>query len=55
MKISIITVCYNSEETILSTLNSVISQTYEDIEHIVVDGGSIDRTLDILKEYNFKT
>ena len=54
MKISIITVCYNSEETILSTLNSVISQTYEDIEHILVDGGSIDRTLDILKDYNFK-
>ena len=54
MKISIITVCYNSEETILSTLNSVISQTYDDIEHILVDGGSIDRTLDILKDYHFK-
>ena len=53
MKISIITVCYNSEETILSTLNSVISQTYKNIEHIIVDGGSIDRTLDILKNYNF--
>ena len=51
MKISIITVCYNSEETILSTLNSVISQTYKDIEHIIIDGGSIDRTLDILKNY----
>ena len=54
MKIAIITVCYNSEETILSTLNSVISQTYPDIEHILVDGGSIDRTFDILKNYNFK-
>ena len=54
MKISIITVCYNSEETILSTLNSVISQTYKDIEHIIVDGGSIDRTLDIIADYKFK-
>ena len=54
MKISIITVCYNSEETIGSTLNSVISQTYKDIEHIIIDGGSIDRTLDILDKYEFK-
>lgn len=54
MKISIITVCYNSEETIISTLNSVISQTYDDIEHIIIDGGSVDRTLDILEQYNFK-
>ncbi len=54
MKISIITVCFNSEETIISTLNSVISQTYNNIEHIIVDGGSTDRTLDILKEYKFK-
>ena len=54
MKISIITVCFNSEETIESTLNSVLSQTYHDIEHIIIDGGSIDRTLDILKQYKFK-
>ncbi len=54
MKISIITVCFNSDETIVSTLNSVISQTYDDIEHIIIDGGSIDRTLDILEQYNFK-
>ena len=53
MKISIITVCYNSEETIISTLNSVISQTYDDIEHIIIDGGSVDRTLDILDQYEF--
>ena len=54
MKISIITVCFNSEETIVSTLNSVLSQTYDDIEHIIIDGGSIDRTLDILEQYKFK-
>ena len=44
MKISVITVTYNSEKTIRDTLNSVISQTYKDIEHIIVDGGSIDKT-----------
>ena len=54
MKISIITVCFNSEETIVSTLNSVLSQTYHNIEHIIIDGGSIDRTLDILEQYKFK-
>ena len=54
MKISIITVCFNSEETIVSTLNSVLSQTYDEIEHIIIDGGSIDRTLDILQQYEFK-
>ena len=54
MKISIITVCFNSEETIVSTLNSVLSQTYDEIEHIIIDGGSTDRTLDILDQYNFK-
>jgi glycosyltransferase involved in cell wall biosynthesis len=51
MKISIITVCYNSAETIESTLKSVSSQDYPDIEYIVVDGGSTDATLDIVKRY----
>lgn len=54
MKISIITVCLNSEDTILDTLNSVITQDYKDIEHIIVDGGSKDRTIFFLKKYNFK-
>ena len=54
MKISIITVCLDSEKTIPYTLNSVLSQTYKDIEHIIVDGGSRDSTLKILKEYPFK-
>ncbi|MDR1543304.1 MAG: glycosyltransferase [Prevotellaceae bacterium] len=49
MKISIITVCYNSETTILSTIQSVLAQTYNDIEYIIVDGGSTDRTLETIK------
>lgn len=51
MKISIITVSYNSANTIRDTFNSVLSQTYEDIEYIVVDGASKDTTVDITKEY----
>ena len=48
MKISVITVCYNSAETIGHTLRSVREQTYENIEHIVVDGGSTDNTLEVV-------
>jgi glycosyltransferase involved in cell wall biosynthesis len=54
MKISVITVCFNSEKTILETLNSVINQTYKNIEHIIVDGKSTDKTKSILKKYPFK-
>jgi glycosyltransferase involved in cell wall biosynthesis len=54
MKISIITVCLNSELTILHTLNSVLTQSYKNIEHIIVDGGSTDKTLEFIKEYNFR-
>lgn len=49
MKISIITVTFNSAKTLQDTLNSVISQTYPDIEHIVVDGGSTDETVTMLR------
>lgn len=48
MKISVITVCYNSAETIAHTLRSVREQTYGNIEHIVVDGRSTDNTLEVL-------
>jgi glycosyltransferase involved in cell wall biosynthesis len=48
MRISVITVCYNSGETIGQTLRSVQEQTHGDIEHIVVDGGSEDHTLEIV-------
>ena len=51
MKISIITVCYNSEKYIRSAIESVLNQTYKDIEYIVVDGGSKDTTLNIVKAY----
>ncbi len=51
MKISLITVCYNSSKTIEDTLNSVKSQTYSNIEYIVVDGGSKDNTNDIVSKY----
>ena len=48
MKISVITVCYNSAETIGDTLRSVREQTYGNIEHIIVDGGSKDTTLAVV-------
>lgn len=51
MKISIITVCYNSEKTIQKTFQSVQSQTYSNIEYIVVDGKSTDETLQIANRY----
>jgi glycosyltransferase involved in cell wall biosynthesis len=48
MKVSVITACYNSAKTIAASLDSVATQTYSDIEHIVVDGGSTDGTLEEL-------
>lgn len=48
MRVSIITVAYNSAATIADTLRSVSGQTYPDIEHIVIDGGSTDATLEIV-------
>ena len=48
MLVSIITVSYNSEKTILNCINSVSSQDYKEIEHIVIDGKSKDNTLDII-------
>ncbi len=51
MKISIITATYNSGETIRDTLESVLTQTYSDIEHIIVDGGSTDNTMELVREY----
>ncbi|SDW46124.1 glycosyltransferase [Lutibacter oricola] len=51
MKVSIITIVFNNEDCIDNCLNSVKNQTYINIEHIVIDGGSIDRTLDRIEPY----
>ena len=51
MKISIITATYNSAKTLQDTLNSVLQQDYCDIEHIIVDGGSTDSTVGMIREY----
>ncbi len=48
---SIITVCYNAAATIEDTIQSVISQTYHHTEYIIVDGGSKDGTMDIVRRY----
>lgn len=51
VKISVITVCFNSEKTIDDTIKSVLSQTHKDYEHIIVDGCSKDGTLLIVENY----
>lgn len=51
MKVSIITVCYNSGSTIESTIRSVLMQDYNDIEYIVIDGKSSDETVSIIQKY----
>ena len=48
---SIITVCYNADETLVDTIESVLNQTSHDFEYILIDGGSIDTSLEIIKSY----
>lgn len=54
LKVSIITACYNSEITIENTIHSVLDQDYKKIEYIIVDGQSIDKTLDIVNKFSGK-
>lgn len=54
MKVSVITVCYNAVDSIDNTIKSVLSQTYKNIEYIIIDGMSTDGTLDIINNYRDK-
>lgn len=50
-KISVITITFNSERTLEETIKSVISQGYDNLEYLIIDGGSKDKTLDIVNKY----
>ena len=51
MKVSVITVTYNNANTLAHTMQSVLAQTYANIEYIVIDGGSTDNTLQVIEQY----
>ena len=50
MKISILTATYNSEKTLRDTIESVLRQSYREFEYIIIDGGSTDGSIDIIKQ-----
>lgn len=52
MKISLVTASYNSASTIADTMDSVAVQSHRDIEHVIVDGGSTDATLDVVRAHD---
>ena len=52
MKISIITVCFNSQQTIKATIKSVLNQSYKQVEYISIDGASTDNTIKIINEFS---
>lgn len=52
--VSIITVCYNSESTLKDTIESVLNQSYQNLEYIIIDGGSMDKTINVIKSFELK-
>ena len=52
--VSIVTVVYNGEKHLEESIKSVINQTYDNVEYIIIDGGSTDGTVDIIKKYEDK-
>ena len=51
MKLSVITINFNNRDGLRKTIESVVNQTYKDFEYIVIDGGSTDGSVDVIKEY----
>ena len=51
MKISIITVVYNNDKTIKDAIESVLSQSYPNLEYVIIDGGSKDNTVNLIREF----
>lgn len=54
MKISIITICYNSSDTISDTIESILEQSYNNIQYVIIDGKSTDNTLELITSYEKK-